>query len=733
MNTVGTILLLTVMASGSSDAETQPQGSSEASSPKQAAPAAEGLRGILPASAPALLAGLELLQKEVAAASETADWRADVATAQTDLERLYQATGAESAEPLSADAQNELLEKLRATQLRIRDAAGEIQGNLAAELREFRYRLWRRRRLLEASFEAIQGRSEALNEKIEQDRRQLSERLTALKQTLRGSPNGEGWIRYLGLETIDSLLTASETSSTSDEVAVLADRFDPSKVASAQRQALERPAFSAVWQSLLDYATDLQGLDPALAEQMHDDLGELWQALERYENEQSPGNAAQLRELGRSLASLGLAGQGVAEVLLDAYEQPNLWLAVSRVLASRYLPGPQRDRGPVRMQRGGTYVSGEQETRATPRLRFHNASPAAFSFELPGTVDTDIVASQARADITATIRSTFLASRRIEVTGEGLQAGRTSIDVRANSYVRDANVRGTLFPGIANRRAAEIGQQALNRSEPETEQRIAREVLDRFNPEVDRFVEKANARIDELRERHGNDDEAVEIETRSTEHWVLVDGTLAGPRQLAAWSPRLGTPLGTLAGVSIHETAVNHVLSRSDLSGKTYTREELREKLREAIASVADLQEEDTQATDEQPLKITFAVEDPARATLRDGTIELVLRATALEGASFQVGPHRIRVRYQPLFDEENLRLVRVGEIELGPLDPSVADDTDPESLTALRGVLEEVFPAESLRPRRFDASLGEENKKIELRILTIEVQDGWLSVSVGD
>ena len=214
MNTVGTILLITVMASGASDAENQPQGSSEAASPRQVAPAAEGLQGILPTSAPDLLAGLELLQKEVATASETADWRADVATAQADLERLYQATGAESSAPLSVDAQNELLEKLRATQLRIRAAAGEIPGNLAAELREFRYRLWRRRRLLEASFEAIQGRSETRNEKISQDRRQLSARLTALKQSLGGSPNGEGWIRYLGLEKIDSLLTDPETSPT---------------------------------------------------------------------------------------------------------------------------------------------------------------------------------------------------------------------------------------------------------------------------------------------------------------------------------------------------------------------------------------------------------------------------------------------------------------------------------------------------------------------------------------
>jgi len=700
---------------------------------EQAAPAVEGLQGVLPASAPDLLVGLERLQAEVAAAPETPDWRTDVAMAQADLARLYAATRPESPEPLSAEAQSELLEKLLATQLRIRDAAGGVEGEPAAELREFRYRFWRRRTLLEASFEALETGSKSLDEMLAADRRQLADRLAALRQTLAGTANGEAWMRYLNFEQVEALAAPTAAEPVPADVIVLAERFDASKLESAQRVALERPEFSAVHEALVGYAADLGGRDPALAQQLRDVLREAFAAVDAYENDRSLDQAAQVRELEARLAAIAAGGQTVAQALREAYQQPNLWVAVSRVMASRYLPGAQRERGPVRMQRGGTYVSGEQETRATPRLRFYDARPATFDFELPGTVDSQIVASQGQANVAANIRSTFLASRRIQVTQDGLRPGRPNIDVRASSYVRDADVRGTLFPGIASRRAAEIGQQELNRSEPETEQRVAREVLDRFNPEVDGFVERANRRIDELRERYGKDDESDQIETRSTEHWLLVDGTLADRSQLGAWAPHLSTPPGTLAALAVHETAVNYALGRSDLAGKTYSRDELRTKLRDAIASVAEVEKEETPApSDEKPLSITFADEGPARVTLRHGTLELVIRATALEGESFQVGPRQVRVRYRVVLDDQNVRLVRQGEIEIDPL-TAAGNDPDAASLPALREVLEEIFPAESTRSRTFDASLGDEKKKLDLRVLGVDVEDGWLAVGVGD
>lgn len=734
------LLGIPVLAVAAVRAAATAQNPSADSSASQPTPSAEGLQGLLPATAPDLLADLPLLKTKVEKQAASGDWRGDVATAQSVLAKLFDGTRSDAATPLTADAQKELLDQMQAVQLRIRDSAAGVEGELAAELRVFRYRLWRRRMLLEATFQAMAGRAESLEQALTDDRRELTAGIKALRQSLGGTANGDAWLRYLQTEQIETLVRSPDSETTPEQVAALAERFDPARVEPTQRQVLQRTAVTHVRDTLRGYAAHLRERDPALAEKLRQNLRELWARVEQYESDSSLADAAGVRELGRSVAIYGSGGQHVAEVLLDTYRQPNVWVGISRALASRFLPGPQRERGPVQMLRGGTYVSGQQETRATPRLRFYEARPAAFAFELPGTVDTYIVASQGQADVAASVRTTFLARRRIEVTGDGLRAGPPQIDARASSNVQGADVRGTLFPGIARQRAAEIGQQALNRSEPETERRVEREVLDRFNPEVEKFVERTNKRIEDLRKRHDEDRDVLDIETRSTQDWLLLSGTLSDTDDLGAWSPRLATPPDTLGAADVHETAVNNALDRSDLPGATYTREELRDKLRDAVTSVADVwKEKESKVAPERELTITFAQERPVRVRLRDGVAELVLRATRLEGASFKVGPRQVRVRYRPILDAENLRLVRDGEIGLEPLEPSAAGEADAASLAALREVLEDIFPAESVRSRTFDASSDDEEtssadrKAIPLRLLNVDILDGWLAAAVGD
>ena len=566
-----------------------------------------------------------------------------------------------------------------------------------------------------------------LTENLSEQHSQLGKSVKALDQLLARWSTGDDWRRFLKFSSLKKLtLPVEDLAEHSTGVQEALERFDETKLDAPYRVAFKKPEFKQVTRALLKYATLLQ-YNVVKPGSLQRSLRSFWQAWDAHQLLHSPDSARTLKYAEQQLATQGLYGQAVSKQLHKAYRSENISILASRKLIEIFLPETQIVRGPIRTTKGKTTVTGEQITHATPGFRFHSTEPASFSIDLKGNVETRILASQKQADVEATIQGSFLASRRVTITETGLQAAEATIDINAKSTLRKTKFRGVLLKRAARRRA----QRELQESVPETENRISLEVLERFNPEVDNFVDSANSLLNRFRHQRTDSSTSIQVATKSTEQLLAFNITVADETQLGSTSAPLPVSPDALATLQIHQSVLTNIFA--GFGGKTYNRQDLQAILAETITLFSNSDEAPAPPiVDPHSMKITFSDTMPIQANFKSGKATLHIRAIAIRRTSVNLGSHSILVHYHPQLNPQTIALVRDGDIQIRHDTHDSNDLCNKAALEKVQQRLSDVFRQRLEVPRSIPLSSDPERQDRKLFVSSLMIADGWIGISLG-
>ena len=219
---------------------------------------------------------------------------------------------------------------------------------------------------------------------------------------------------------------------------------------------------------------------------------------------------------------------------------------------------------------------------------------------------------------------------------------------------------GSMARGIALSQHDELQDQARW----ETEQKVAARAQAELDAEIATAVEKMKTRVrDQVWDTLARLDlELQPLALSTSEDRAVMRLRLAGSEQLSAYTPRPRAPSDSLMSLQVHESALNNVLEKLDLDGRTFTLSELfthlREKLNRPPVSDAD-------ADLPEDIVVTFASTDAVRVHCRDGRVQVRIALAELSEGKRRWHDFAVVTHYRPDSSTLDIHFVRDGTIFL--------------------------------------------------------------------
>jgi hypothetical protein len=544
--------------------------------------------------------------------------------------------------------------------------------------------------------------------------------LVSIGEVLAGAPVGVTWRDFLMLSRLNELArdTSDEAMAERSRVAqiVLARMADP-RLTSAQKQVLARPALMELRRHLRRWT--VQKLP----------VGELLYTVEDYEQ-------ARVTSLGRTLAEqseLLSASRDKAEERLGCelarqYRNANLRVVVTRELLNRLLPQPEPALEPVNDTIVGVVARGQSSTSAKLAVRLFPARDQfRFGIEAAGVVDSQTASTAGPVTFFSQGESSYRVGKLVVIDRDGVRVGNAMAD--ADNRTRLSGLQ-TDFDGVPIVRNLVRGyalsqhDEKQGQARQEVEAKVASRASERLDAEVNARLAQAESDIRRriLAPLQKLDLTPGVIQLTTTQERMTARLRLSGDDQAGAHTPRPLAMSDSLASLQIHESAINNVLDRFQLAGRTFTLPALYEWIGGLLGRMRVELPEDLP----ENVSITFAETDPLRVRCVDGRVELTLAVAELDEGRRVWHDFEITVFYRPHRDGLRLEFAREGAIELS------GEGYKGRTEVVLRGIFAKVFSHR--RKLTFDPAKDNPNPALAtLAFSSALVDNGWISITVAD
>lgn len=533
------------------------------------------------------------------------------------------------------------------------------------------------------------------------------------------SPLGQEWRDYLMLETIE--FTAASDEAYGDRIRQFAardvlDRLGGVALTARQREFLTTGPVGALGRQLYAWATWLG--DPiALA-----------QDVEEFEATTSASYARRIAQASQWLKRSGEADLVAIGRHLDVhYRNANVRLAMSAELLNRLVPERPLAYAPVRDTILGRPVRGHSLTESVVTFRpIPDPHRVLLGLEVRGQVAALTRSTTGPATFRNDSHSTYVARKRIELLPTGLQFWPSTVEVHNRTALRAVETEfdglpflGTVIRGVARAQHDQKRDQARR----EVEAKVAHRARQQVDTE-------AGARLgelsDRLSQRLGTPLSGLGLGPHLVDAWTAEDRfamrmLLASDEQLGGHTPRPRAPAGSLASFQIHQSALNNLVERLDLNGRTFTLPELRSHI------AARLQLADLGLFSDSPdedVVIRFADDQAVHVRCREGALTLTLSIARLARAPRSWSDFRIHAHYRPAIDGLTAELVRDEVLSLE------GQRLTAGSQIALRTVAARVFPRNSTIPVT-PPRLLEDPHFADVVISQCVLDEGWLGIAI--
>ena len=553
---------------------------------------------------------------------------------------------------------------------------------------------------------------------VEPSHRRLAESVRKIRQRLAGSPQAEGWRRYLFL---DELSEMAEGDSASESPG--ARRGLAAEVLKRLAQARQRPSESRFVREppMVELEGELQNW---AAEPV--DVQTLLAAVERYEQNVRPTDAHEVAQDARRLAlsELPEARQLAREIEVH-YRNCNVRLSLNRELIQRLLPAQPPSAEPVRETVLGIPVRGRSYTTTELTIRLiPDPHRARLALVARGNTVSRTNAYSQTATISTRGQTYFEIEKPIEFGLHGLTVEPARASADASAELRDVETDFDAIPIVGWLVRNEVERQYAQR-QPQTrhatERLVAIRAADRLDDRSKQPVVELNHRIEQRvllpLKNLGLDQPLTDFQTSDQRLTLRV--RLAGRDQLGAHTPRPQSPDNSSLSVQLHESAINNCIERLNLAGRTFTAPELQRAIAEKLNLVPE------HATDRDDLLLAFSSSDPARVRCDAGRLLVTLHLDWLQKGRRRWRDFEVRVAYRPDLDAPGGQLVRDGIVQL------IGQRLGVRGQIALRSVFSNLFRENrtfQLLPER----LAADPLMADLTVTQFVIEDGWLGLALG-
>jgi hypothetical protein len=551
------------------------------------------------------------------------------------------------------------------------------------------------------------------------DREQLSACLARLDAMAKKSPGIEAWKTYLLFDSLRELAAGGEAY---DEVATqqLVGRVLKRLTGVAMD---ERQQAFVNGEAMLALRTVLQrGVAGPV------DVQTLLARVEQFEEDRSPATAELLAEDCRRLSRSAQAEvRTLGEQLDDYYRNANIRVVVTQTLLNRLIPPQGPEYSSVNDTVLGVPIAGQAVTTSALGVKFlPNPNHLRLALQVTGQVHTETEANAGPATFYNDGDADYAASKAMEIDAAGIKLAPAEVTAYSRTHLRGLSTQFDSIP-ILGSVVQSVARSQHEQSQPQANQEAEEKITARAKQRIDsqayakvyEFTKKAGERIYQPLAELSL--EPTMIGAQTSEERMAMRMRLAADDQLGAFTPRPRAPADSMASMQFHESALNNLLQKLELDGRSATLPELSRyiagRLNRPQAWAIDPSQSD--------VSITFAAKNAVVVRLQDGQTVLTLSIARFSKGARAWHDFRVRVCYRPHIEGRSAELVRDGTIQLsGPRLNTGAQ-------IALRGAFSKAFPKNSawkLTPERFlnDPHLA------DVAVTQFVVEDGWIGVALG-
>ena len=364
------------------------------------------------------------------------------------------------------------------------------------------------------------------------------------------------------------------------------------------------------------------------------DYTKLLAAIERFESEPNSISAYVLNDHYQNLLWSNVAGNHSIAAELEAhYRNANFRVSVSQAMLNRLVPElpdtaePFTDRLMGASIRGHNSISNQLQVELVP-------DPDQLHLQLGtlGQVDSDSVAKRDGFTIRSKSQAEFQVYKKILIDRNGINASAQPV---AHSTIdqRVTGVESKLDPipvlGVVARRLAE---RKIRSQKPQSDRivrkRVANSASERVHDLVNAEVEKMSKYIYDnlLQPLTAMDLEPQPVQLATTSDQLIVRYRLAGRDQMAAHSARPSDDKNSLLNIQIHQSALNNVIARLELSDNQFTTQQLIDHLNGLLGLTLTPDQDAPEAEAE----FEFSRFDPLQVEFQDDRILLTMNLDSL-------------------------------------------------------------------------------------------------------
>ncbi len=552
----------------------------------------------------------------------------------------------------------------------------------------------------------------------EQESLATEDAIAAVREDLQPTGDANGWSRYLLLDDIENAGQWEDEASRRRLAQRFLSRLQWHRLSEEQQRWLNRESISNLARLLRTWAQDAV------------DYAKLLQQIEMHESDPPELASAEIAAAVQTLrhADNPLARQ-VAEAVDTYYRNANVRMAVSASLLERVTPEMQPQTVPVNTTILGSRVRGQSAVDSD--LNFALVPPPdRWSLRLgaDGNLLTRSTGVRDAVSVRTLGQSRFRAATPVEVTPNAVSIGDPQVDVRGQTRLQGITTRydgvpliGVVLRSIAEDRFREVAPQANQISNRVMKERIANEIEQKLEVQVDEATDRLTSLVVGPLGRLQLDPMVTDMQT--TEQRLVARFRVAGDWQMAAFTPRPRAPAHSLVSLQVHQSAINNMLERLVPSGESVSIRELVHRVTETFGRDDLVMPEDIP----EDVTIQFASTRPITVEIEDDRVWITMRIVRLRRPdSVDLTQFIVRAAYQPQVDGIRASLVRDGHLRISGPRMSMR-----ERLPA-RAIFNKIF----LSNREFvmtAKALREHPAADGLAISQLELRDGWIAIAVSE
>lgn len=458
------------------------------------------------------------------------------------------------------------------------------------------------------------------------------------------------------------------------------------------------------------------------------DFGQLLAHLERYEQSRTPADARRVaRDYRRLAAAEAEAEQALAGRVAVHYRNANVRFAVSERLLNRLMPEQDPEYAPVNDIVLGVAAYGQRATSADMQVRLiPDPHRAHLALDVRGRVYSRTTSSSGPATFLTNSLGSYIARKPIHLDLDGIRVA--SAEVRVSNDLRLLDVRTEfdgvpLFGSLVNSVARSQHAQKQAAANAEIRAKIYQQAKSRIDREADERLAEVSRRLRtkllEPMRRLRLDPVLIDAQTDAERLNMRI--RLAGEEQLGSHTPRPRAPADSLASFQLHESAINNVLDRLDLDGRTFTLDELAQHVTRLLNKDDWLQV----GPDDEDVSITFAADNAVTVRCQEGRVGISISIDRLRHERRAWRDFQVQAFYRPETGGLTAELARDGVVQLS------GERLPLGSQIALRGIFVRIFS--SRRPWDLLPPAVADNPKLaDLEVTQFAIDDGWIGLALG-